>query len=182
MAQTYLKIPTLTAKDISRFWSFIDKRGPDECWPWLRGADWDGYGCFTLFPQGKKKSYRAHRIAYFLHYNEDPLDLVVRHLVCDNPPCCNAAHLAKGTINDNNQDSVQKGRRATGVRNGRYTHPEFIRRGENTPWSKLTEHDVRVMRRLQDEGWKPFQIFQFYPTVDRSNIYYVLKRQTWTHI
>ena len=26
-----------------RFWPKVDKRGPDECWPWLAGADGDGY-------------------------------------------------------------------------------------------------------------------------------------------
>jgi hypothetical protein len=182
MAQDYLKLPVLSEQEVQRFWSKVQKGAPDECWPWLAGKDWDGYGCFVVTHSGNKFQLRAHRIAYFLHYKEDPWPLLVRHLICDNPPCCNGAHLARGTIDDNNQDSVRKGRRATGVKNGRYTHPESVKRGDDVPWAKLTEPEVRAMRRLHDEGWKPFQILQFFPHVDKSNVYYVLARKSWTHI
>ena len=29
-----------------RFWSKVDRRGPDECWPWMAGVGSHGYGAF----------------------------------------------------------------------------------------------------------------------------------------
>lgn len=31
----------------ARFWSKVDKRGPDECWPWTASCFEDGYGQFS---------------------------------------------------------------------------------------------------------------------------------------
>jgi len=53
---------------------------------------------------------RASRVAYYLSTGIDPTgDSVVRHL-CDNPPCCNPAHLQVGTTKDNNNDKSSRGR------------------------------------------------------------------------
>jgi hypothetical protein len=182
MAQIYLKIPALTEQDIIRFWSFVERREPNDCWPWVRGADWDGYGFFALNVNGKKVSYRAHRIAYFLHYNEDPWPLLVRHLTCDNPPCCNGAHLATGTLADNRQDCVNKNRQARGERHNFALYPELIKRGEDSAFSKLTEPEILVMRRLYAQGWRSSHIAELFPHVDKTNVHHILKRKTWTHI
>jgi hypothetical protein len=90
-----------------RYWQHVDRRGPDECWPWLAFCDWDGYGKFSLSPQ--KRSIGAHRFGYVLAYG--PLSegiKVLRH--CDNPPCVNPSHLFLGTTADNNRDKGEKGR------------------------------------------------------------------------
>ena len=34
MAKPTIIIPRLSRKDIERFWSKIEIRGPDECWLW----------------------------------------------------------------------------------------------------------------------------------------------------
>lgn len=89
---------------------------------------WTGYRC----PKGYGKIRRggrgtssagAHRVAYELTNGTVPDGLYVCHR-CDNPPCCNPAHLFLGTPNDNVQDCIQKGRRK----------PRGI--ATNTPWGR----------------------------------------------
>ena len=93
--------PFLSPRDISRFWSHVDVRGPDECWPWTAAIrKGNGYGCFVT----KFGLYLAHRIAYYIQHQDDPGFLLVCHH-CDNPPCCNGKHLFKGTNRDNSNDS-----------------------------------------------------------------------------
>jgi hypothetical protein len=86
----------------NRFWEKVDMQGPDDCWEWTASTDRDGYGKFKA-----GKMYQAHRIAYYLATNEDPGDLCVRH-TCDNPPCCNPAHLRLGTNDDNAHDREEE--------------------------------------------------------------------------
>ncbi len=73
----------------------IDHKGPDDCWPWLASTRTTmGHGQIKF--QGRPVN--AHRVAFMLAYGYLPP--VVRHK-CDNPPCCNPAHLEPGTIADN---------------------------------------------------------------------------------
>ena len=58
---------------MERFWSKVDKRGPDECWEW-QGARKGGrpgsipYGSFSVGSKrdGSKRQINAHRVAYEL--------------------------------------------------------------------------------------------------------------------
>lgn len=52
---------------------------------------------------------KAHRVAWELAHGQIPAGMAVCHR-CDNPPCCNVAHLFLGTIADNNADRHAKGR------------------------------------------------------------------------
>ncbi len=97
-------IPELTERQDRNLWPKIDKRGPDDCWPWLASSLPSGYGKLNL----GGSSYLAHRIVYKLAKGE-PGDLHVCHS-CDNPKCCNPNHLWLGTAADNQRDSGEKGR------------------------------------------------------------------------
>lgn len=90
-----------------RFWAKVSIRGPDECWIWnggMRGSygvSWDGR-------QQRKRP--AHVIAYELAWGEEIVapNKGLHH--CDNPPCCNPAHVFIGTAKTNYHDMVSKGR------------------------------------------------------------------------
>ena len=103
----------LSEKDIQRFWSKVDRRGPDDCWEWLGGRDGFGYGRFCF----KGKETLAHRAAWQLEKGPIPAGMCVCHS-CDNPPCANPAHLFLGTQSENHADMVRKGRIARGEKNG----------------------------------------------------------------
>jgi hypothetical protein len=96
---------------IAAFWDRIDRSGgPDACWPWcdrwgFRNGPYK-YGRLSL-PGGKQ--ILAHRLAYELAHGPIPPGHVIRHR-CDNPPCCNPAHLLSGTHGDNVRDMFSRGR------------------------------------------------------------------------
>lgn len=91
-----------------RFWSKVATKGPDDCWEWGAGIGANGYGKFRL--SDPRREAGAHRMAWALAKGaEVPEGLCVLHK-CDNPPCCNPAHLFLGTKGDNNRDRAEKGR------------------------------------------------------------------------
>lgn len=102
-----------TKINASKFWAKVERWGNDECWLWRGALNSKGYGCLGI---GGKR-WLAHRIAYALSKGE-PGRLIIRHS-CDNPRCCNPAHLLSGTHQDNSADAASRGRLAYGEKNGR---------------------------------------------------------------
>lgn len=103
------------------FWAGVKIGAPDDCWLWTRSRDKDGYG--------QVNHGRAHRATWALTFGAIPASLCVLHR-CDNPPCCNPAHLFLGTTADNMADKKAKQRQATGDRHGSRTHPASRPRGD----------------------------------------------------
>lgn len=81
-----------------------DKTG---CWIFTGTKSHFGYGSIWI----KGGSFRAAHRVMWEHANGRKLTRweFVCHK-CDNPPCCNPAHLFLGTLADNNKDMATKGR------------------------------------------------------------------------
>lgn len=86
------------------FWSKVDIRAEDECWPWKEGTWSNGYGRYKQNYQ----SVRAHRVALVL-FKGVPEDggLLALHS-CHNRLCCNPYHLRWGTHKENMLDRAAR--------------------------------------------------------------------------
>lgn len=100
----------------SRFWSKVQKAGPDDCWPWLGALNEHGYGVMRPEGQHSGPTVKAHRVSASLAGMQIE-GMFVLHS-CDNPPCVNPAHLRPGTALDNVRDMHSKSRGNIGARNG----------------------------------------------------------------
>ena len=86
-----MKPKTLLPNEINAdgFWSRVNKRGDQECWPWLNYMNVTGYGTYRDI---HGKQVYAHRAAYILTHGSIPEGLTLDHL-CRNKQCCNPKHL-----------------------------------------------------------------------------------------
>ena len=182
MARIYRTIPALSPKDIARFWSKIEIKRPDECWLWIstvRQEGVRGYGAFHLYRHSGY--FTAHRIAYVIQNGPIANDLMVCHS-CDVKLCCNGNHLFSGTNSDNMLDASRKGRIASGDRNGARLYPERMPRGEDQGTAKLTEENVREIRRtyFPYKMSSPKLAKQF--GVDHKTILNIIHDKIWRHV
>lgn len=83
--------------------------GPDSCWTWTGYRNPSGYGLTHAPIGGRKKTVIAHRAVYQLTTGRTLTSDV--HLLhqCDNPPCCNPAHLREGDHLQNMADRKNRG-------------------------------------------------------------------------
>lgn len=88
-----------------RFWARVVEQSSG-CWEWSGGRTKDGYGAMSV---GGQFQY-THRLAYELAVGPIPDGMLIMH-ACDNPPCCNPAHLSVGTISDNTREAIARGLR-----------------------------------------------------------------------
>jgi DNA-binding CsgD family transcriptional regulator len=82
---------------------------------------------------------------------------------CDNPPCCNPAHLEPGTAQDNADDQTKRGRRPC---------------GEQRPDAKLTDAEVLAIRRDP----RPYRVIAENYGVCRGLIGSVKDGKKWAHL
>lgn len=178
MAKAHRTIPPLSEQDIGRFWSKVTVTGDDDCWEWNGYKRLRGYGAFQL----NGSPHITSRIAYKLHYNVDPMELLVCHS-CDNPPCCNPRHLFLGTAADNSRDMVTKQRQNTpnGERHGSKTKPGSRARGERSNLAKLTAEEALEIRRLYSSGLTQKQIATSFG-ITREGVASIIQANTWKHI
>jgi len=140
-----------------RFWEKVDKRGPEECWPWTAASQPEGYGNFW----DGESHVGAHRVSFKLEHG-DPDGEVVRH-TCDNPSCVNPRHLLTGDHQDNARDREERNPRD--------------RSGENAGRSKLTEEDVQEIKSRLGEDTQEELAEEF--EVSRSAISHIALGNNW---
>ncbi|MFF8910580.1 HNH endonuclease family protein [Streptomyces olivaceoviridis] len=123
-----------------RFWEKVDRTGgPNACWPWRPPKDAKGYGEF--FVSRERGKVRAHAFAVELATGDScPPGKEGCH-TCDNPPCCNPAHVYYGSRQQNVDDMWQRdrGRRGNRHRSARLSEAQVVgirvrfAAGETTP-------------------------------------------------
>ena len=74
-----------------RFWTKVDKNGPNGCWVWIAAKDSNGYGRFMVSDTSGRIS-PAHRVSYTLVRGPIPIGLEIDHL-CRVHACVNPDHL-----------------------------------------------------------------------------------------
>jgi hypothetical protein len=150
-----------------RFWGRVDRTG--DCWVW-QGRRWRDYGSWTFHVgEGKRRTVPAHRFAWELARGVIPEGMYVCHK-CDNPPCCNPAHLFLGTHDDNMRDKAEKGR----VRGGDV-------RGERNPHSKLTADQVLEIRRRAAKRERQCNLAREFGITPQAT-WNIINRRVWKHI
>jgi hypothetical protein len=148
---------------IKRLASRIERRGPDDCWPWTGSVSHNGYG--RMYACGR--SHNATRLLWSLVHGDIPQGFLICHH-CDNPSCMNLRHLYLGTPADNMRDRTAR---------GRTKGPK----GERNHSAKLTEDDVRLMRQMRNKGASLTEIMQrFNITACPASMAY--RGLTWRHV
>ena len=126
------------------------------CWEYTGFRNKQGYG--------RVENVLAHRVVYEA-LRGSANGLVVCHS-CDNPPCCNPAHLFLGTRSDNSADKVAKGR---------------VPRGSQLPQSKITETDVVEIRRRVAAG-EPMRVVGAAFGIAQPTVSEIWNRKKWRHV
>ncbi len=133
----------LTDQQIERFWSKVDVKSEDECWPWLAGIKTSGksgqYGGFYI--KQIDNTMTAHKVSFIITHHFDisddiPDEIVIRH-TCNNPICVNPKHLKLGTYQNNSSDMVESGNSLHGSKN---------------PKASLTSEQVKEAREKWSTG------------------------------
>lgn len=142
----------------SAYWGSVPKDQPiHECWEWQGTRTIYGYGQMCV----RGKVYRAHRVAFFLHYKYWP-DEVVMH-ECDNKICVNPRHLRAGSFVENSHQAWERG---------------LYARGEAQGNAKLTEPQVHHILTSEDS----VQSLAMAYGVTSACISAVRTRKNWRHV
>ena len=97
-----VKMETDNPYRVLKFFTKVIVGDKDECWPYTGCTDKKGYG---LFYCAHRKSGKAHRFSYKLHYGEIDEALPVDHKECWTTACVNPYHLQQITNVENNDKS-----------------------------------------------------------------------------
>jgi len=134
----------------------------DDCiiWPYAKQR---GYGSLHI----GERQYRTHRLACERAHGDPPEPgMDAAHGPCGNRACINPRHLSWKTRVDNMADKERDGTNL---------------RGSKHPNSKLTEDEVRAMRRLASEGSSQRELGDRYG-VTHAYVGRIIRREAWAHV
>jgi hypothetical protein len=135
------------------------------CWEWMANKTHNGYG--QIYYNGSQR--RAHRVSYEIHIGPIPSGMLICHR-CDNPSCINPEHLFIGTVKDNINDCIEKGR-------------FFIARsGNENHRAILTSDHVKEIRERYSEGSISRSSLAKLYGVSKGNIQAIIERRSWRHV
>lgn len=129
----------------------------DECWLWTGSTLGIGYGSIKVWNGMKWITGTAHRETLKLFSPEpDPPNNHALHS-CDNPPCCNPAHLSWGSPSDNRKQARD---RLHNQGNQKLTPNQVLEiRLSTKKYSDIAAeylvHYMTIARIKQNRGWKP---------------------------
>jgi hypothetical protein len=175
------------------FWALVQRGADNVCWPYTGPRTPRGYGAITY----RKKSWRAHRLAWTLTHGPIPKGQVVCHK-CDNPPCCNPKCLFLGSNGDNTRDAQRKGRLASGDRHPTKVHgtahlprgadhhsktqPACVARGERNGGAKISEATaLAILKRRAETGLSAAKLAKEF-LCGVGTVKHLLKGATWTYL
>lgn len=153
--------------DVERFWSKVDKRRPDECWPWNGTMSNNGYGVIGVGSarDGTFRNVTAHRyvceIAHGLAATQQALHR------CDNKRCVNPLHIYAGTHLDNMRDAKERGLMVGG------SLP-----GARNPKAKIAEADVIAIRQSCERNVRLAERYG----LSKTQIGWIKSGRSWSHV
>ena len=142
-----------------KFWARLRMLSPTSCWEWTGSCRGGGYGQVRWHG----KYIATHQLAAMLSGIEvtNSKPHILHH--CDNKICCNPSHLYAGSPQQNSNDSVERGRQP---------------RGEKHRMAKLTEKQVRDIRKWYKAGWTQVELAKMH-NVSQTMIGYIVREENW---
>lgn len=168
---------TKLAEPRERFMSKVSPEPNTGCWLWTGALTGLAYGSFSI----GGKDVRAHRYSWELVHGPIPAGLCACHR-CDTPICVNPDHLFLGTHAENDADRHAKGRDACGDRSSSRLHPEARPRGEKSSAAKLTEAQVKEIRRLRRDTPISQRAVAALFGLTHSSVAKIESRRSWRHV
>jgi hypothetical protein len=138
------------------------------CWLWAGIDDkFKGYGKWHARTPNQKFQL-AHRYSYYLVNGDFDPKMCVLHK-CDVPACVNPDHLYLGDQRQNNIDRDTRGRQRT-------------KKGIEHKCCKLTEDQVRQIRKLYVPRIYPSRRLAREFGVSQRKIMHIIKNESWRHL
>jgi hypothetical protein len=155
----------------AEFFNFVadNTKTINGCWEWQGGFSTHKKPEFKYgIIRRNGKGFLVHRFVWEILYGKTSLN-ICHH--CDNPKCCNPAHLFAGTQKENVNDMTQKGRRQKPHQTARGSRKSKI----------LKEAQVSEIRKLSRAGNSGASLSRKF-SVSTSVISWIINNHTWKHV